>query len=116
MRISSVRKLFLVEALDTDEIRLRLGPGPATPIRIAFDALPSEMARYGGDVPLGTKAAQGTLEGFLRDRHGDGTIRAQYAAPVLVEGGVYLFLPRQAVELQRIGLRPGWSRCQRRFG
>ena len=112
------RKPFLVEALSADEISLRVGPDTESPIRLEFDALdalPNYMARYGDDVPLGGiegDSAQGTLEGFLRDRHVDGTMRAPYAAPVLVEAGVCVFLPRQAGEPQRIGLRPGW----RRFG
>ena len=115
------RKPFLVETLSADEISLRVGPDTESRIRIEFDALdaldalPNDMARYRDEVPIGPvegDSAQGTLEGFLRERHGDGTMRAPYAAPVLVEAGVCLFLPRQAGEPQRIGLRPGW----RRFG
>ena len=69
------------------------------------------MFRYGDEAPIGEvegDAAQGTLERFLLDRHGDGTLRASYAAPVLVEAGVCLYLPRRAGEEQRIGLRPQW--------
>ena len=112
------RKPFLVETLGADEISLRVGPDSESRIRIEFDALdalPNYMARYRDEVPIGPvegDSDQGTLEGCLRDRHVDGTMRAPYAAPVLVEAGVCLFLPRQAGEPQRIGLRPGW----RRFG
>ena len=79
-----------------------MGPHPASTVRIAFDALdaiPADTARYGDEAPIGEvegDAAQGTLERFLLDRHGDGTLRASYAAPVLVEAGVCLYLPRRA--------------------
>lgn len=102
----------MVEALGVDEISLQVGPHPASTVRIAFDALdslPADMARYGDKAPVGeveSDAAPGTLERFLLDRHGDGTMRASYAAPVLVEAGVCLYLPRRAGEAQRIGLRP----------
>ena len=108
------RKPFLVAALGADEISLQVGPHSASPIRIAFDALdaiPADMFRYGDEVPVDAvegDAAQGALERFLLDRHGDGKVRAPYAAPVLVEAGVCLYLPRQAGEEQRIGLRPKW--------
>ena len=108
------RKPFVVAALGVDEISLQVGPHPASTVRIAFDTLdglPVDMARYGDEAPIGEvegAAAQGTLERFLLDRHGDGTMRASYAAPVLVEAGVCLYLPRRAGEEQRIGLRPMW--------
>jgi len=110
------RKPFLIEVLDADEISVRVGPRLASLIRIEFDALdalPDDMVRFSDEVPVGAvkgDAAQGTLERFLQDRHGDGTMRASYAAPILVEAGVCLFLPMQAGEAQRIGLRPGWGR------
>ena len=108
------RKPFVVAALGVDEISLQVGPHHASTVRIAFDALdalPVDMARYGDKARIGEvegDAAPGTLERFLLDRHGDGTMRASYAAPVLVEAGVCLYLPRRAGEAQRIGLRPKW--------
>ena len=108
------RKPFLVVALGVDEMSLQVGTHSARPIRIAFDALdaiPADMFRYGDEVPVDTvegDAARGALEQFLLDRHGDGMMRAPYAAPVLVEAGVCLYLPRRAGEEQRIGLRPKW--------
>ena len=60
-----------------------------------------DMARYGDEAPIGAveaETAPGTLERFLLDRHGDGTMRATYAAPVLVEAGVCLYLPRRGRE------------------
>ena len=109
------RKPFLVVALGVDEISLQVGPHSATPVRISFDALdaiPADMFRYGDEVPVDAvepDAANGTLERFLLDRHGDGKERAPYSAPILVEAGVCLYLPRQAGEEQRIGLRPKWK-------
>ncbi len=108
------RKPFLVEALGVDELTLQVGPRSASTVRIAFDALdaiPADMARYGDKAPIGgveAETAPGTLERFLLDRHGDGTLRVSYAAPVLVEAGVSLYLPRRAGEEHRIGLRPQW--------
>ena len=108
------RKPFLVAALGVDEISLQVGPHPASTVRITFDALdaiPADTARYGDEAPIGeveAETAPGTLERFLLDRHGDLTMRASYAAPVLVEAGVCLYLPRRAGEAQRIGLRPQW--------
>ena len=108
------RKPFLVVAVGVEEISLRVEPHPASPIKIAFDALdavPSDMFRYGNELPIGVieaDAAGGTLERFLLERHGDGMMRASYAAPILVEAGVCLYLPRRAGEAQRIGLRPKW--------
>lgn len=93
-----------------------MGPRLASLIRIGFDALdalPDDMVRFRDEVPVGAvkgDATQGTLERFLQDRHGDGTMRASYGALILVEAGVCLFLPRQAGEAQRIGLRPAWRR------
>ena len=108
------RKPFLVEALGVDEISLQVGIHSSSTMRITFDALdaiPTDMAEYGDEVPIGgveAETAPGTLERFLLDRHGDLTMRASYAAPVLVEAGVCLYLPRRAGEVQRIGLRPQW--------
>ena len=108
------RKPFLVVALGVDEITLQVGPHSASPVWITFDALdaiPADMYRFGDEAPIGAveaETAPGTLERFLLDRHGDLTMRAFYAAPVLVEAGVCLYLPRRAGEAQRIGLRPQW--------
>lgn len=108
------RKPFVVAALGMDEISLHVGPNFASTVWIAFDALdaiPADMFRYGNKVPVDAvegDAAQGTLERFLLDRHDDGTARATYVAPILVEAGVCLYLPRRAGDTQRIGLRPQW--------
>ena len=108
------RKPFVVAALGMDEISLHVGPNFASTVWIAFDALdavPADMFRYGNEAPVDAvegDGARGTLEQFLRDRHADGTMRAPYAASILVEAGVWLYLPRRAAETQRIGLRPQW--------
>lgn len=108
------RKPFLDLAVGVEVISLLAEPHPANPNKIAFDALdavPADKFRYGNELPIGVNeadAAGGTLERSLIERHGDGMMRASYAAPILVEAGVCVYLPRRAEEAQRIGLRPEW--------
>lgn len=100
---------FVVESLDHDGIKVdKLTQSIFWNV---LSGVPKYMASLGGTVAIGAKrgsADPGTLEKFLQSAHGNVTMRASYAAPILDAASVVGILPKEGNKKQCIQLSPNW--------